>query len=275
MDKLTDTAARYLESVKNASPLIHAIINYVSMGWVADVLSALGASPLMADAENEVDEAAASADAVVLNLGTLNSRRLRRIIKAGEKAMDAGVPTVLDPVGAGALSARVDAAINILNHIKVAVIRANPSEMLALSGQFIGAKGVDTVHSVDAARMAAHDVARQYRLAAVVTGAEDLITDGRRAFKVINGHPLMGRISGTGCALGAIIAAFATVGSDPLMAATYATACFNCAGEMAAEKVSAPGSFKIAFVDALDRITPAELRQRAIITDDINPQTIG
>lgn len=268
MIKRSDIAARNLEAVKNAAPLIHAITNFVTMGWVADVLSAVGASPIMADAVEEVEEVAALADALVLNLGTLNPGRLAGMLKAGHQAFATGIPIVLDPVGAGAISTRTEAALEILDHFQVSVIRANASEMLALSGKTIQARGVDAIHPVEAARAAAGQVAAEFGLIAVVTGAEDLITTGDKVFHVTNGHPLMGRVSGTGCAVGAVIGAFLAVDSDPLNATLSALACFNFAGEMAAKKVPSAGSFKIALMDTLDTMTPAMLRRGARIIDD-------
>jgi len=268
MIKRSDIAARNLEAVKNAAPLIHAITNFVTMGWVADVLSAVGASPIMADAVEEVEEVAAQADALVLNLGTLNPGRLAGMLKAGHQAAATGIPIVLDPVGAGAISTRTEAALEILDCFQVSVIRANASEMLALSGQVIQARGVDAIHPVESARAAAGQVAAEFGLIAVVTGAEDLITTGDKVFHVANGHPLMGRVSGTGCAVGAVIGAFLAVDPDPLNAAFSALACFNLAGEMAAKKAASAGSFKIALMDTLDTMTPGMLRRGARIIDD-------
>ena len=263
----SDMAARNLEAVKNTTPLIHAITNFVTMGWVADVLSAVGASPIMADAVEEVEEVTALADALVLNLGTLSPGRLAGMLKAGHQASATGIPIVLDPVGAGAISARTKAALKILNQFQVSVIRANASEMLALSGQTIQGRGVDTIHPVESARAAARQVAAKFGLIAVVTGAKDLITTGDKVIYVANGHPLMGRVSGSGCAVGAVIGTFLAVDFDPLDATLSALAYFNLAGEMAAEKTALSGSFKIALIDALDTMAPAMLRQGARIID--------
>ena len=268
MTPFFDIAARNLKTLKDTVPLIHTITNYVTMGWVADVLSAVGASPIMADAIGEVGEVTARADALVLNIGTLNPARLESMLKAGYQAAALGKPIVLDPVGAGAISARTEAALNILGALPVSVIRSNASEMLALSGHTIQPRGVDTVHPVEAARVAAGEVAAAFGLTAVVTGKEDLIVTDSQICRISNGHPLMGRISGTGCAVGALIGAFLAVDPNPATAALSAMVCFNLSGEIAAESAAIPGSFKIALLDVLDTLTPTLIQQGARIHID-------
>ncbi len=263
-----DIAARNLKTVKDTIPLIHAITNYVTMGWVADVLSALGVSPVMADAVGEVEEVTALADALVLNIGTLNPARLESMLKAGYQAAALGKPIVLDPVGAGAISARTEAAERILEALPVTVIRANASEMLALSDHTIQSRGVDTAHPVEAARDAAGEMAAAFGLTAVVTGQEDLIVTDHRIYRIRNGHPLMGKISGTGCAAGALIGAFLAVDPNPVTAVLSAMVCFNLSGEIAAESAAFPGRFKMALLDALAIITPTRIQQGARIHVD-------
>ena len=268
MIRFSNIAAQDLAAVKDAVPLVHVITNYVTMGWVADVLSAVGASPIMADAPGEVEEVVALADALVINIGTLNPARLENMLNAGRQAAVLEKPVVLDPVGAGALSARTDAALKILDSLPVSVIRANASEMLALSGRTIRSRGVDTAYPVEAARTAAGEMAGRFGLTAVVTGTEDLVVADGRDYRSANGHPLMGRVSGTGCAAGALVGAFLAIDPDPLTATLSAMACFNLAGEMAAETAPSYGRFKMAMLDALDTLTPVIVQQGASIHSD-------
>ncbi len=268
MENLNERAARNLERVREASPLVHNITNYVVMNYTANALLALGASPVMAHAENEVAEMAALAGAVVLNIGTLSDPWIEAMVVAGRRASELGKPVILDPVGAGATRLRTDAARRILAETDVRVVRGNASEILSLGGGDGGTKGVDAIHSVDDARDAARSLSRELSATLAITGPVDLVTDGDRTLQVANGHPLMGRITGSGCTATALVGAFCTVDEDPVVAAATALAFFGLAGQAAAEKTDGPGSFSIALLDALHHLTPEALRQGCRIETD-------
>jgi hydroxyethylthiazole kinase len=260
-------AAQNLEKVRATKPLVHNITNFVVMNFTANILLAAGASPVMAHAENEVEEMVSFAKALVLNIGTLTDDWVASMIKAGKKAAALGVPIILDPVGAGATQLRTEAAKRILTETQVTLVRGNASEILALGGATARTKGVDSVDSVDAAADRARSLARELGIPVAITGAVDFITDGQRIVRVANGHPLMGGITGTGCGATAIIGAFAGVDADPVSAAATALAFYGLAGEYAADGAAGPGSFMVRFLDALHALTLEEVAHGCKISE--------
>ena len=252
-------AAKNKQLVRETKPLVHNITNYVVMNFTANVLLAAGASPVMAHAPNEVEEMVSFAKALVLNIGTLDDAWIASMIKAGRKASALGVPIILDPVGAGATKLRTEAAKRILAETRVTLVRGNASEILALGGGAAKTKGVDAADSVDAAAERAVALAQELDVPVAITGPVDFITDGKRVVRVVNGHPLMGCVTGTGCGATAIIGAFAGVDADPVSAAATALAYYGLAGEYAADGAAGPGSFMIRFLDALHSLTLDEV----------------
>ncbi len=263
--QLAEKAAADLERVRRARPLVHNITNFVVMNCTANALLAIGASPVMAHAEEEVEEMVALAGALVLNIGTLSREWIDSMLKAGKKANDLGIPVILDPVGSGATSMRTDAAHRIVREVSVRVVRGNGSEVLSLAHRGSGTKGVDSVHKVDEAADAARDLAVKLQTTLAITGAVDLVTDGHRELRVHNGHEMMGTVTGTGCTATAVIGAFLAVDKDPMEAAAGALSYFGLAGEKAAEQATGPGSYQSALLDALFAITPEDLRTGAKI----------
>ncbi len=258
-------AAENLEEIRIRKPLIHNITNFVVMNYTANALLAMGASPVMAHAENEVEDMVVHAGALVLNIGTLTEEWIAAMIKAGQKAARNGIPIILDPVGSGATPFRTQAAKKIIQETRVSVIRGNASEILSLKETGSRTKGVDAVHSLGDAAQTAKLLARELKTIIVITGPVDMVTDGSRTLQVSNGHPLMARITGTGCTATALIGAFHAVEGDPVHAAAGALAFFGLAGEIAGEKADAPGTFMIELLNALFTITPRELGERAKI----------
>ncbi|MFO7553594.1 MAG: hydroxyethylthiazole kinase [Desulfobacterales bacterium] len=267
MKRLPEKAARNLAAVRKQKPLIHNITNYVVMNYTANALLAMGASPVMAHASNEVEEMVSFAGALVLNIGTLTDDWIASMIKAGKKASESKIPIILDPVGSGATSLRTGAAKRIIRETRVSVIRGNASEILSLRQDDSKTKGVDSIHSVETAAGPAKILAGELESVLAVTGPTDLITDGIQVIQVSNGHPLMGYVTGTGCAATVTIAAFLSVDRDPVSATATALAFFGLAGEVAAKNASAPGSFMIAMLDALYTITPEELMRNCKFKD--------
>ena len=252
-------AADNLKKIRATRPLVHNITNYVVMNFTANLLLAAGASPVMAHAENEVEEMVSFAKALVLNIGTLDDAWIAAMLKAGRRASALGVPIVLDPVGAGATKLRTEAARRILGETRVTLVRGNASEILALGGGAAKTRGVDAADSVDAAAERAGALARELGVPVAITGAVDYVTDGRRVVRVANGHPLMGCVTGTGCGATAIIGAFAGVDADPVSAAATALAYYGLAGEYAADGAAGPGTFAVRFLDALHGLTAEEV----------------
>lgn len=248
-----------LARIREQTPLVHSITNYVVMNFTANVLLAMGASPVMAHAGEEVEEMTSLAGALVLNIGTLSAAWIGSMHKAGEKAAECKIPIVLDPVGSGATAYRTKTARELLEQRRITLIRGNASEILSLRGEDSQTKGVDSLHSVEEAVESAELLAGELGVVLAITGPVDLVTDGRRTLRILNGHPLMGRITGTGCAATVISAAFLAPDAEPVEAAASALAFFGLAGERAGENASAPGSFQVALIDELYRITPEEL----------------
>jgi hydroxyethylthiazole kinase len=249
-----------LQAIRQEAPLVHNITNFVAMEVVANCLLALGASPAMVQAEEEVEDFLALAQALVINVGTLSSAQLAAMRRAALRAVALGRPWVLDPVGAGATPWRT-AAVAGLTALRPTVIRGNASEILALAGSAAGApKGVDSAHGSDEAVDAAQQLARSCGAVVAVTGEIDRITDGERWRKVGNGDPRMTRVTALGCAASAVIGAFLTVEADPLEAATHGLAAFGLAGERAAARAAGPGSLRWRIVDELALLDEATLR---------------
>jgi hydroxyethylthiazole kinase len=217
----------------------------------------------MAHAPNEVEEMAELASALVLNIGTLTDDWVDAMAAAARRAAAKGRPIVLDPVGAGATALRTAAARRLAAEAPMSVIRGNASEVLALDQGGATTRGVDSAHDVAAAAAVAQDLAQRLPATLAVTGPVDLVTDGRRTVRVANGHPLMGWITGSGCTATAVIGAFLAVDDDPTLAAATALAFFGLAGETAAQRASAPGSFQVALLDALYTVTPEDLERGA------------
>ncbi len=263
---LAEMAGRDREEIRGRGPLVHNITNFVVMNFTANVLLACGASPVMAHAAEEVEEMVGLASALVLNIGTLTPVWVDSMLKAGKKANELNVPVILDPVGAGATRLRTESARRITGEVKVAIVRGNASEVLSLAERGSGTKGVDSVNSVDDAADAARDLALKLDTVIAITGPEDLVTDGERMVRVANGHPMMGMVTGMGCAATAVIGAFAAVREDPVLAAGGALAYMGLAGEDAAEGSRGPGGFQPAFLDALYQLDGLGIRQRARIT---------
>jgi hydroxyethylthiazole kinase len=265
MSALAGKTAENLRKIRATKPLIHNITNFVVMNFTANILLASGASPVMAHADNEVEEMVEHAAALVLNLGTLTDTWVEAMIKAGRRASELDKPIILDPVGAGATALRTNAAKAILAQTWVSVVRGNGSEILSLAGQDSKTRGVDSAHSATDAGAAAVVLARELGATLAITGPTDLITDGRRTLIVEGGHPLMPTVTGTGCAATALVGAFHAVDKDPVVAAATALAFFAVAGETAGAQASGPGSFMIHLLDSLHTLTPDEVEARCRI----------
>jgi hydroxyethylthiazole kinase len=255
--------AQALDAVRTQRPLVHNITNYVVMNSTANALLAMGATPVMAHAMEEVEELAVVAGALVVNIGTLSGPWIAAMFAAARAARQHHVPVVFDPVGAGATRFRTETSRLFISEIKPQVIRGNASEILALSGIGGGGKGVDATHDVSQTHATAAELARYHGVTVAVTGAEDYITDGCREARVSNGHPLMARITGTGCAASALTGAFCAVERDAFLAATAALVVFGLAGERAAEGDPRPGTFQVRLLDALDEVDGDRVRRRA------------
>lgn len=250
-----------LDRVRRTNPLIHNITNIVVANFSANGLLALGASPVMADAVEEAADMAKVSDAVVLNMGTLNSETVKAMIVAGKSANENGIPVILDPVGVGATTYRTEVAKKLLQEIKVAIIRGNAAEIANLIGEKWEIKGVDVGNSEGNVLEIATLAAEKLNTVIVVTGKDDIISDGMTTFVVHNGHPILTKVTGTGCLLSTVVGAFAAVEENRLVAATSALVFYGVAAEIAAHKTEGqgPGSFQIEFLNQLSCISSSEI----------------
>jgi hydroxyethylthiazole kinase len=258
---LAHLTARSLSRIRERTPLIHNITNFVAMNDTANVLLALGASPVMAHAIEEVREMVAHAGALVLNIGTLEESWIEAMLAAGEEANARGIPVVFDPVGAGATKLRTTTTERIRSALRVAVVRGNAAELATIAGMEANIRGVDSVAS-GAPDSAARLAAARFGGTAVVSGAIDYLSDATRAGEVRNGHPLMGRVTGSGCMATAIVGAFLAVETDPFLAAIEAVIAFGIAGEIAAARSAGPGTFRAQLMDAVAALDEATILAR-------------
>jgi hydroxyethylthiazole kinase len=253
-----------LAALRERKPLVHQITNYVVMNETANATLALGALPVMAHAPEEVEEMAAIAGALVLNIGTLSSPWVEAMLTAGRAANEAGVPVVVDPVGAGATSYRTETARRLLDELEVAVVRGNPAEIATLAGREAEIRGVESIGAAGSGAELAEAASRALGSTVSVTGAVDHVSDGERTVAVANGDPLLATITGSGCMSTAITGCFLAVRpDDPVAAAAEALVAFGVAGEDAADHARGPGSFHAALYDALYALDPATLDRRA------------
>ncbi len=256
-----------LRRLRETKPLVHQITNYVVMNETANATLALGALPVMAHAREEVEQMAAIAGALVLNIGTLSPEWVEAMLLAGRVANEHGIPIVLDPVGAGATTYRTETAKRILDEIDVTVLRGNAGEVATLVGVDAEVRGVESIATGGDPADLARQAGRQLGLVASVTGAVDHVSDGETVIAIANGHPLMAAITGTGCMSSALTGCFLAVNRDaPLAAAAEALVAFGVAGEGAAAGAKGPGSFHVALYDELAALDPNTLDARARIS---------
>ena len=242
-------ASEVLRRLGEGRPLVHHLTNYVTANLVANATLATGALPVMANAAEEVEEMAATAAALVINMGTPDGAWVEAMILAGREANRRGIPVVLDPVGAGATRFRVETPERLLSEVSFAAVCGNAGEISTLAGLSAEVRGVESIGGD--AREAVESAARRLGTTVAATGEVDYVCDGRRLFAVKNGHPLMGRIVGSGCASTAVVGCFAAVSGGGAERVSEALAYFGRAGEVAAEAAGGPGTFEPRLLDAL------------------------
>ncbi len=253
-----------LDNVRLKHPLVHNITNFVVMNSSANILLAQGAQPVMAHAHNEVEDMVGIANSLVLNIGTLTDEWVESMILAGKRANELGIPVIFDPVGAGATNLRTRKSEEIMSSIDISVLRGNASEINAIAGA-AGARGVDSVHSIDDVMANAPKIAKAHNCIVAISGERDLIADGDRIVRVANGNQIMTLVTGLGCGLSATVAAFIGANDDAFEATVSAFGFYNIAGEVAFEKTRYPGSFEAAFIDALNYLGNKELSSLHIV----------
>ena len=260
-DFFTLKTIEILGKIRTAKPLVHHITNFVVMNSTANVTLAVGASPIMAHAPEEMEAMASFASALNLNIGTLSVEWVESMILAGRDAGKRSIPIILDPVGSGATPLRTNAVKRILAEVPVTVIRGNASEIMSLFADRINIRGVDSLETVESVRTGARALAKELKKTVAVTGEVDFITDGERNAEVHNGHPMFAHVTGTGCAATTVISCFCSVHEDPFVASACALGYYGLAGEEAARVSQGPGSFQVALYDALYNLSEETIMQ--------------
>lgn len=276
--KTSERVAKALHNLRDMNPLVHHITNYVTANDSANITLAIGASPIMADDIHEVRDVVTLSDSLVINLGTLNRRRLNSMMEAMKKANKLGIPVVLDPVGVGAIPYRRKIATDIMDKMDIAVVRGNLSEIKALYGFKIQTKGVDTseVISTNKAELSgikrfAKHFANKFDTVVAITGRIDVITNGKDLYLIKNGHEMMSKITGTGCMCTSLIGSYIAAGERYLYGTIAGVLSMGIAGEIGQERLmenESTGSLKMKLIDVIYNLSEEEILKRGKIYEE-------
>ena len=256
-----------LGKLREKQPLVHNITNAVVTNTTANALLAIGASPIMASALEEVADMVGVANTLVINSGTVTSASLQSMVRAARTATMMNKPWILDPVGAGITPFRLTSNQRLLER-QPTVVRGNASEIASLFTGTSTGKGVDSSNSSESTLHFIQEKAREHRLVIVVTGVSDYATDGHEVYKIDNGHPMLAKVTGTGCTATALIGAFLAVCDKPLVAAISGLVCLGISGELASSNCPGPGTFQLRLLDELYRL------DQGIIESHINVSSL-
>lgn len=243
-----------LEKVRTQKPLVHHLTNWVTIYDCANIVKVLGASPVMAHAKEESGDMAKLGSSLVLNIGTLTPDFIESMKVAAKSANKKGIPVILDVCGAGATPFRDEKSFELLDGVRIDVIKGNASEIARIAGENVQTKGVDSVDVEKDLIDIARQLAKKRNATVVITGKEDIVADKDRHYIVKNGHELMAHVVGTGCMASSVIGTFCAVEKDLAKASAAALACFGIAGELAAKESKGPGSFKESLYDNIYRL---------------------
>ncbi|MFS0861901.1 hydroxyethylthiazole kinase [Fredinandcohnia sp. 179-A 10B2 NHS] len=255
-----------VENVRKKTPLVHTITNYVTVNDVANIVLACGGSPIMADDSKEVEEITSICSSLVINIGTLNERTVESMILAGKKANELGHPVILDPVGAGASTLRTQTVYKLLEEVKYSVIRGNMSEIKTVYAGSGNTKGVDaaaedvvTEENLAEAIQFAKAASAQTKAVVAITGAIDIVANEENAYVIRNGHPMMAKITGSGCMLTAVVGAYCGANPNEILPSTAAAvSALGLCGELAFDRVSATeggtSSFRMFLIDYMSKL---------------------
>jgi hydroxyethylthiazole kinase len=264
-----DWIGEAIEKVRKKRPLVHNITNYVVMNTTANALLSIGASPIMAHSPEELYDIISIADAVVINIGTLDDRWIYSMEKAARIATQLEKPVVLDPVGAGATRLRTETAVKLLENRSVKVVKGNYGELFALAGEFGKTKGVDSaIKDPDMAKSISLEVARKHNVVVGMTGPIDFVTDGKELYSIasdgINLEKVVDKVTGLGCIVSAITGAFVAV-EGPLRGTLAGIATFKAVAELASEEAKTPGLFHVKLYDWLYMIDGNAVKEKVIV----------
>lgn len=266
---LLELIAAGVGQVRNKKTVVHHITNYISINDCANVTLAIGSSPIMANDPDEVAEVVAQSDALVLNLGTPNTRMLDSIRIAGKQANAMGIPVVLDPVGAGFTRARSQAVVQLLLSVRMSAIRGNLAEISRMSGIEAPTRGIDSLSVQGNVADIVRRAAKKMGCIVAATGVSDYISDGRTVIRVDNGDPLLARVTGTGCMTTSLVAACCSAMSDPLAAVAAGVTIMGVAGEISRSLLvngDGTGTFRVRLMDAISNIRGDDILKRGKVT---------
>jgi len=260
---------KIFERISKDKPLVHHITNYVTVNDCANIILALGGSPVMADDPKEAEEMVSLASSLVLNVGTLNQRTIESFILVGKKANSLGIPVVLDPVGVGATKLREKTVRSILDEVKLSVLRGNMSEIKNIYGSGGIIRGVDSIDdSMKGGKEIALELSNRLKCVVAITGATDIISDGDKVYYIDNGHEILARVTGTGCMTTSLIGLCCGTKENPLQAAVMGTTIMGIAGEKAYETLENKehiGTFRVKLMDAIGSFSIKDLEKRGKI----------
>ena len=270
---------KLLCDLREKTPLVHQITNYVTINDCANITLAVGGSPVMAEDIHEVREMVSLASSLVLNIGILNTGVIESMIVAGKRANELNIPVILDPVGVGATSYRTESCKKIMGEVRLAVVRGNLSEIKTIYGIDTITRGVDASESFAVnsdeftkAKEMAKDFAIKFNTVVAMTSEVDIVTDGKTLYTISNGHKMMSRVTGTGCMCTAVIGCYLGAGDDNLIAALAGTVSMGIAGETAYErldkKVEGSGTFRVKMIDAMYNLCETEINKRSKINEE-------
>lgn len=275
MNNIKLEVVELLKKLKKKNPLVHNITNYVTVNDCANILLAIGASPIMADDIREAADITSISSALVINIGTLNERTIESMILSGKKANELDIPVVFDPVGAGASSFRNETTKRILDEVKIDVLRGNMSEIKFIAGLSSETKGVDASESDikggnEEGIRAAESLARKYKCVTAITGVTDIVSDGERTVILENGTKMLSKVTGTGCMTTALVGGFLGAcesKKEHFIAAISGILSMSISGEIAQEKAGkiGIGSFHVAIMDAISNLNADEILSMAKI----------
>jgi hydroxyethylthiazole kinase len=266
LQKISDS----LLELKNKKPLVHHITNYVTVNDCANITLAIGASPVMADDIAEVTEMVSFASALVLNIGTLNSRSIDSMLAVGKKAREKGIPIVFDPVGVGATALRTATAKRIIQEVCPSVIRGNMSELKIIAGVAADIKGVDSVADEVDGEKVARQLSEKLGCVIAITGKQDIIARGDELCRINNGHAILSQVTGTGCMATSLIACYCGATDDWFTGAVAGVMTMGLAGELAQQSLQAGegiGTFRVRLFDAVWLMTPEVIKKGGRITN--------
>ncbi len=258
--------SKLLDKVRKQKPIVHHLTNWVTIYDCANIVKSFGASPVMAHAPEEVADMAKIASALVLNIGTLTTDFIEAMKLAAMSANSKGIPVILDVCGAGATPFRDIKCFELLDQVRINIIKGNASEIAKIAGENVQTKGVDAGKVEKNLVSVARHLAQARKATVVITGKEDIVADQSKTFIVRNGDEMMTHVVGTGCMAASVIGTFTAVHSDLAEAAAAGLACYEIAAEQAAGKANGPADFKVKMFDAVFNLNgkTADLKQRII-----------